>query len=95
LVYTGFSLVDILEDEECSLSLPYIDFLVTGPYVQEEGIMRSGTKDFIGSSNQRFHLLSEDSVVSTLDAVTANDLVNSSSGVEMLEDMAYCVRTLR
>lgn len=49
-VYTGFSLEQVIETPLFNKILPYIDTIVTDPYIEN---MRDTTLKFRGSSNQR------------------------------------------
>ena len=49
-VYTGFSLEQIIDTPSFNKILPYIDTIVTDPYIEA---MRDTTLKFKGSSNQR------------------------------------------
>ena len=54
VVYTGFTIEEIREDEAMAASLPLIDILIDGPYEKEK---KETTLLARGSSNQRIHLL--------------------------------------
>jgi anaerobic ribonucleoside-triphosphate reductase activating protein len=54
LVYTGFTLEEILKDQPMGRCLEFIDVLVDGPFVLK---MAEPTLLARGSSNQRIHLL--------------------------------------
>lgn len=49
-LYTGFTIEKIMDSEELSLPLPYLEAIVEGPYVEE---LRDPDLLFRGSSNQR------------------------------------------
>lgn len=54
LVYTGYTLEEILKDQEKARCLEYVDVLVDGPFVKK---LAEPTLLARGSSNQRVHLL--------------------------------------
>ncbi len=56
MVYTGFTCEEIKADLECSLALPFIDLLIDGRY---DSAKRETTLLARGSTNQRFHFLTE------------------------------------
>ncbi|MFQ5329523.1 MAG: 4Fe-4S single cluster domain-containing protein [Thermodesulfobacteriota bacterium] len=56
MVYTGFTLEEIKGDLKRSLSLPFIDILIDGRY---DPTKRETTLLARGSTNQRFHFLTE------------------------------------
>lgn len=49
-LYTGFTIEHIMESEELSTPLPYLDAIVEGPFIQS---LRDTDLQFRGSSNQR------------------------------------------
>lgn len=51
LVYTGYTLEQIEASDYLNVSLPYIDFLMDGPFIQEQ---YDPSLQFRGSKNQRF-----------------------------------------
>lgn len=49
-LYTGFTIEQILDTEELSMPLPYLEAIVEGPFIQS---LRDTDLQFRGSSNQR------------------------------------------
>ena len=49
-LYTGFTIEEILASERLSLTLPYLDTIVDGPFIEA---LRDPDLPFRGSSNQR------------------------------------------
>lgn len=54
VVYSGFTLDELKQDEEMSLLLPEVDILIDGRYIKELDDNRA----YVGSSNQIIHYLS-------------------------------------
>ncbi len=54
VVYSGFTLEELKQDDEMSLLLSEIDILIDGRYIKELDDNRA----YVGSSNQRIHYLS-------------------------------------
>lgn len=54
IIYSGFTLDELKQDDEMSLLLTEIDILIDGKYIKELDDNRA----YVGSSNQRIHFLS-------------------------------------
>ena len=54
IVYSGFTLDELEQDDEMSLLLPNIDILIDGRYIKE----LDDNRPYVGSSNQIIHYLS-------------------------------------
>ncbi len=54
IVYSGFTLDELKQDDEMSLLLPNIDILIDGRYIKE----LDDNRPYVGSSNQIIHYLS-------------------------------------
>lgn len=54
IVYSGFTLDELQQDDEMSLLLPNIDILIDGRYIKE----LDDNRPYVGSSNQIIHYLS-------------------------------------
>lgn len=54
IVYSGFTLEELQQDEKMSLLLPEIDVLIDGRYIKE----LDDNRPYVGSSNQIIHYLS-------------------------------------
>lgn len=59
ILYTGFELHEIKNDESMANVIEFVDVLIDGPYM--EGV--SSTSFFTGSGNQTIHFLSSDGAV--------------------------------
>lgn len=62
-LYTGYTYERILENPSHKAILPYIDVLVDGPYIPS---LKTETKKYVGSSNQRILQLVEGKITKEL-----------------------------
>lgn len=55
MVYTGFTMDDILSNEKLNMIIPYVDFIVDGPFIED---LKDENLMFRGSSNQNiWHII--------------------------------------
>jgi len=55
LIYTGFSIEEIMQESESKLSLDFIDVLIAGPYIHD----RKNSGSLASSTNQHIHLITD------------------------------------
>lgn len=71
IVYTGYLAEELIEREDFKDLMPYIDFIIDGPYIQE---LATKIIDYRGSTNQRCIGIKKDYSSNSYNLINISDL---------------------